>query len=68
MEIHLSTVALGVVQGLNIGLLAVGLVLITGRHVVNFARTPCAFYDPGRPGGRLSLVTPASASIDGLGR
>jgi len=38
MEIHLSSIALGVVQGLNVGLLAVGLVLIyrTSR-VVNFA-------------------------------
>src|SRR5438874_2830298 len=38
MEIHLSTVALGLVQGLNIGLLAVGLVLIyRTTRIVNFA-------------------------------
>src|SRR5690348_17270543 len=38
MEIHLSSVALGVVQGLNIGLLAVGLVLIyRTTRIVNFA-------------------------------
>jgi ABC-type branched-subunit amino acid transport system permease subunit len=38
MEIHLSSVALGVIQGLNIGLLAVGLVLIyRTTRVVNFA-------------------------------
>jgi ABC-type branched-subunit amino acid transport system permease subunit len=38
MEIHGSTVLLGIIQGLNIGLLAVGLVLIyrTSR-IVNFA-------------------------------
>jgi len=38
MEIHVSSVALGVVQGLNIGLLAVGLVLIyRTTRIVNFA-------------------------------
>ena len=38
MEIHVSTVALGLVQGLNIGLLAVGLVLIyRTTRIVNFA-------------------------------
>src|SRR6059058_2367886 len=38
MEIHVSTVLLGVVQGLNIGLLAVGLVLIyRTTRIVNFA-------------------------------
>ena len=38
MEIHVSTVALGLIQGLNIGLLAVGLVLIyRTTRIVNFA-------------------------------
>ena len=38
MEVHVSTVALGLVQGLNIGLLAVGLVLIyRTTRIVNFA-------------------------------
>jgi ABC-type branched-subunit amino acid transport system permease subunit len=39
MEIHASTVALGLIQGLNIGLLAVGLVLIyRTTRIVNFAQ------------------------------
>jgi ABC-type branched-subunit amino acid transport system permease subunit len=38
MELHVSSIALGVVQGLNIGLLAVGIVLIyRTTRVVNFA-------------------------------
>src|SRR5438105_11842682 len=38
MEVHVSTVALGLVHGLNIGLLAVGLVLIyRTTRIVNFA-------------------------------
>src|SRR5256885_5964028 len=38
MEIHLSSVALGLIQGLNIGLLAVGVVLIyRTTRIVNFA-------------------------------